>query len=129
MSKLGAVAVGAVVILGIVGFNAWNTFTPANPDHACAVTDKDHSYSHSKNSTKSVYRVYTKDCGVFEVQDSFFHGKFRSADTYSSIEVGHSYDFTAYGHRVGLLSMFPNIVKAVEVGKKSALPADPEPPA
>lgn len=60
-------------------------------------------------------RVYTEECGVLTVGDSLFAGHFNSADTWNSIEEGHTYRLTARGYRVGFLSMFPNIVKAEEV--------------
>ncbi|WIB65466.1 hypothetical protein [Curtobacterium sp. MCBD17_040] len=60
-----------VVALSAAVFGVVNTLTPTSPTHPCLVTGKDHSYQvTSRGGSRSVYRVYTKDCGTFEVQDS-----------------------------------------------------------
>lgn len=107
---VSGIAVAAVAV-AVFGADIANTFTPTSPASSCIVTGKDHAYT-SEGSSR--YRVYTSNCGVFEVQDSVFHGQFRSADTYGSIQNGHTYDFTTYGIRFGFLGggLFPNILKA-----------------
>ena len=59
---------------------------------------------------KSNMRVYTEQCGVLNVEDSLLDLQFNSADVFSSIKVGETYDFKTRGFRIPLLSMFPNIV-------------------
>ncbi|MGW8431413.1 hypothetical protein ACWGJ9_09825 [Curtobacterium citreum] len=105
------------LIVALAGVGAWNTFVPTSPEHSCTVTGKDRSWQHSKHGSSSQYRIYTSDCGVFKVADTWAHWNFRSADRYGALQEGHSYTFTTYGHRFGLFSWFPNIVKAVEVSK------------
>jgi hypothetical protein len=78
----------------------------------CTVESKDRA---ADRGGRSDARVYTEDCGVFQVKDSLFEGTWRSADTYASIEEGHRYNFKTRGYRFGLLSWFPNIVQAQEV--------------
>lgn len=65
----------------------------------------------------SQYRVSTENCGSFIVADSVFKGKFNSADAYSQITEGKSYDFVASGYRIPLISAFPNIISFSESGK------------
>lgn len=82
---------------------------------ACHVTEKDHTIDSDGNG---VYRVYTSDCGVLNVEDAEFLGKYNSADIYASIQPHHAYLFTTYGHRNGFLSTFPNITEAIDVTQK-----------
>jgi hypothetical protein len=79
----------------------------------CSVTDKDRA----RNSNgKSDARVYSS-CGVFKVSDSLLSTTWSSADTYSRITVGKTYDFHARGYRIPFLSRFPNVTEATEVTK------------
>lgn len=82
-----------------------------SPPEPCTVEDKDRT---TDSEGASVYRVYS-DCGVFNVEDAPFLGKFNSADTYRHIEPGKTYRFETYGWRNGFFSMFPNITHAEEV--------------
>jgi len=109
---LSGIAIAAVAAVAL-SLSALNTFTDTSPKTSCTVTGKDHSYT-SKGASK--YRVYTSNCGVFEVQDSILHGVFGSADTYGSILTGHSYRFVTFGHRIEFIGtgLFPNIIKATE---------------
>lgn len=103
---LAAAALTAVALTGCS-----TTTQQTTGGHPCKVTGKDHSYDHKGSS---IYRVYSS-CGVFNVEDAPFVGQFNSADTYGSIQIGHTYRFTTYGYRNGFFSVFPNITKAVEV--------------
>lgn len=102
---LAALIVGGTLALALTGC------APTSPETACTVTDKDRS---NNSDGKSIYRVYS-DCGVFNVEDAPFVGVFNAADTYATIEVGKTYEFTTYGYRNGFLSIFPNITEAAEV--------------
>ena len=103
-----ALAIGTV--LSLTGCAATTPY-PADQSTHCEVSDKT-ATSKSKGGTD--YRVYTS-CGVFSVADNFFQGQFNSADIYSAIQVGKTYDFEAYGWRNGFFSFFPSIAKATEV--------------
>lgn len=72
----------------------------------CVVTDKDRT---STSDGSSDMRVYTSNCGVFIIGDNVFTGTFDSADIYSNIEVGKTYDFKVTGKRISPLSVFPSI--------------------
>lgn len=76
----------------------------------CAVDDKDRS---TGSGGVTSYRVYS-DCGVFEVSDNIFFGKFDSADRYAAVKVGKTYDFTVVGWRIPVLSQFPNVLGATK---------------
>lgn len=107
-----AVAAIAITLAAIAGLTGC---TPTSPDHPCTVTDKDRS---TNSDGESVYRVYTEGgegCGVFNVEDAPAVGQWASADVYSSIKVGKTYQFETYGYRNPVFSMFPNITKATEV--------------
>lgn len=99
-----AVALVLVVSIGGIQTTVQSTAT------GCTVDDKDRSIGY-KNRTS--YRVYS-NCGVLEVSDNIFIGKFDSADRYAAIKVGSTYDFKTVGWRAPLLSQFPNIVEAIK---------------
>jgi hypothetical protein len=103
---LGIGGLALVLVLLIV---AWGVFYYEEDTHTdCVVSDKDRTTTSSGTSDA---RIYTDNCGVFQVADSWIKGEFNSADTYSDIEVGETYTFTTIGWRFGPLSMFPNIIE------------------
>lgn len=56
------------------------------------------------------YRVYTSN-GTYVVKDHFIDGtRFNSADVYGRLVAGKSYALTVYGWRIGVFSMFQNII-------------------
>lgn len=105
------VAVAAVMALGVgaAGCSAMSD----NETSICTVSDK--SATRNADNTGTDYRVYTEDCGTFQVADSITRKTFRSGDTYGKIKVGETYEFTHHGYRNGFLSMFPNITEVSEV--------------
>lgn len=76
----------------------------------CTVTGKESVMVEGNNQ----YRVYTEECGTFIVKDTLFAPRFNSADTYSSLKDGESYQFRTQGFRLGITSTFPNILDYVE---------------
>lgn len=78
----------------------------------CTVTDKDRT---TTREGQSDMRIYTEDCGTLSVGDNLANGVFNSADTYSKIDPGSTYQFTTVGHRIGILSAFPTILEVEEV--------------
>lgn len=66
--------------------------------------------SGTKNDIKleSQYLVFT-DKGTFKVTDQLLFGKFNSSDLFGKLEPGKTYNFTVYGFRVPILSMYQNI--------------------
>lgn len=101
---------GLAVIIGLIGFGVVR-YT-GNQTQVCTVNDKDRSSS--KNGS-SIARVYTEQCGVLSAEDRFFIGYFDSADVYSGIEAGKTYEFHTLGRRVPLMSSFPTITSATAV--------------
>jgi len=54
---------------------------------------------------------------ILQNRDSWWWGKFDSADVQYRMEVGKEYRLTVTGWRIPLLSMFQNIVKVEEIPK------------
>lgn len=100
----------AIVSIGFGAVSAFHTSTYS----ACVVNDKDRATNHDG---KSSMRIYTDNCGTFTVKDSILSGRFDSADDYSRIKVGKTYDFNTRGWRVPIVSAFPNIVEVKESSK------------
>lgn len=76
----------------------------------CTVTGKDRGFL-AKN--KSDMRVYTS-CGTFKSDDLLFIGQINSADIYGSMTTGDTFDITASGFRIPILSQFPVIQEVVK---------------
>jgi len=106
---IASMMLGAVLIAGGTGCGAMQPDETAT----CTVVDKTASKDYQSGSTD--YRIYTEECGTFQVADSITRGTWRSSDTYGRIKVDHTYEFTYHGFRNGFLSMFPNITEAKEV--------------
>lgn len=104
---IGAVIIGAAVIVGSTGCAAMNQKV-----QTCTVNDKDRT---TGTDGASVFRVYTDECGVLEVGDVWYEGNFNSADLYADIEPGHVYEFTTGGFRIGFFSAFPVIKESKQV--------------
>jgi len=67
----------------------------------------------NKNSD-SYYLVYT-DKEVFTIQDSMVKMRWNSSDVYGALEIGKTYDLTAYGWRIEYTSSYRNILEYKEV--------------
>lgn len=106
--------IGLVIVIFIMGGLGVSCVgkTQENTYTNCKVTDKDRTKNSDGNSDM---RIYTDNCGVLEVSDNIFKGQWDSSDIYAGIEVGKTYNFTATGWRVPVLSMFPGIVEVNEV--------------
>lgn len=112
----GMIAGIVVVVLGVL---AGIGFAIANGLHeetkVCTVEKKERIYAGKDSGVQQ--RVYTAECGIYEVGDAMLAGHFNSADTWASIEEGETYRLTSRGYRVPFFSMFPNVVEAEEVAK------------
>lgn len=105
------IAVIAVVLL--FGMSTCSVQYYSEDTHEnCVVDEKDRTQNSDGSSDA---RVYTENCGVFQVADSWIKGEVNSADTFGSIDEGKTYNFTTIGWRFGLFSMFPNIIEVEEV--------------
>ena len=100
---IGGVVAAAVLLLG--GFLYIGEYYSTDTHTGCVIEDKDRTRDAEGNSDM---RIYTENCGTFQVSDSFVTD-FKSADRFSKIKVGKTYDIQSYGFRVGILSMFPQI--------------------
>lgn len=106
--KIGKIAVAAlsVAVLGVTGC----AYANQTDYRGCVVEHKERLLNQGSSGEK---RVHTT-CGVFAVEDSLAGG-FNSYDTYAQLTEGKAYDLRTGGYRVGLFSMFPTIIEAVEV--------------
>lgn len=107
MDKLIFGGIG-VLFVGGIGFGVFNA-THVETHEDCIVTEKDRTRNSDGGSDA---RVYTENCGTFQVADSLLSMTWSSADTYASIDAGETYDFTTRGFRIPFFSAFPNIVEA-----------------
>lgn len=114
-SGTGGVAVGCVglifvlVIVGIASAVVFNFIALTHHTvQTCTVSDKSMGFDKDGHG---LYRVYTADCGVFEVEDAWYLGNYNSADLYASLQRGHEYVIDSTGFRNGFFSTFPTIVK------------------
>ncbi|WBQ03805.1 hypothetical protein [Kribbella sp. CA-293567] len=112
-STITKAAVSAVVAAGILfggAVSCRNYY--AEETQTCTVTGKDRT-RHAKGSGSDM-RVYTSDCGTFEISDSVVKGRWRSADLFGAMHEGHRYVVVSFGYRNGFLSSFPTIISATE---------------
>ena len=103
MGKLLKIAIG-VGILGVIG-------TCAGPHLVretltAKVTDKEVK-RYGEDDSK--YLIFT-DKETFENTDSLLEWKFNSSDVYGKIEKDQTYEFTVYGFRIPVLSIYRNVV-------------------
>lgn len=103
-------ALAAVLVLG--GVMTWGWHWGSEDTRTCTVEDKDRSTEQAEGGSRSVYQVYTEECGVLRVKDVWLRGHTASADTFGDLEEGATYEMTTVGWRVPLLSLFPVIVTA-----------------
>lgn len=99
----GAIIAAIFSALLIIGLSYTMNRNEVGP---CTVTGKESVMVEGNNQ----YRVYTEECGTFVVTDTLFALRFNSADTYSSLKDGESYQFRTQGFRLGITSTFPNIL-------------------
>lgn len=105
---LGVLIIAAVIAAVTGGVALWKSYYSEDTHTNCKVLSKDRTKNSDGNSDA---RVYTENCGTFQVKDTLVKGNFRSGDLYGSIQPDHVYDFTSIGWRNGFFSMFPNIIK------------------
>jgi|ERR1044072_6811404 hypothetical protein len=107
------ILIGIAAVLFIVGAVVVWVASVSHIEHrTCTVSEKDRARNSDGGSDA---RVYTEECGVLKVADSYTQGHLNSADTYSQIKPGQKYDFKLQGYRIPIFSQFPNIVEATPV--------------
>lgn len=106
-ARLTASAIGVLIIIaGAVGVTIASQHA-GEQTRTCTVTSKDRT---TDRDGRSDARIYTEQCGTMQISDLFARGQFDSADIYSAIQEGHTYEITSVGWRVGFLSAFPKIL-------------------
>lgn len=113
-------AIGVLVALGVLAFLAIGgaslyAKTSSQKVSTCTVTSKDHTIAVKSGSTTPVYRVYTDECDVLNIEDNPFFGIYNSASIYGKIKEGHTYQIKTVGWRIPFLSQFPDILEAKEI--------------
>ena len=106
----GFVVAGVIILFIILALAATITELAETPRVGCTVTYKDRV----QGDEGSDMRVYTKECGTFQVRDSPLNGVWNAADVFGDIEEGQRYDFKTVWPRVPVLSMFPVIVDVAQ---------------
>ena len=110
MSKGFAAIVSLLLVTGAV--NTAINFSTVRYE-TVTITEKERV----ANGKTAQYQVWTEKDGVYTVKDDLLQGKFNAADTYGQLKAGNAYKVKVNGFRVGLFSMFPNILEAEKVSK------------
>ena len=106
----GPVIVLALLLLGAAaGPVVWASHETTQ---TCTVESKDRA---AGKDGESQMRVYTADCGVFEVTDTLLKMRLDAANRYAALLPGHRYQLTTIGFRVPALALFPNVIDARDV--------------
>jgi hypothetical protein len=113
-----AVAIVVLMIFVVGGLYTW-AYMSTRETETCTVTDKTattkvKSDGNGNNTSSTDYRVYTSDCGVLTIHDSWLLLRFNSADIYGQLQEKKTYTLDVVGWRNGFLSQFPNILGAEE---------------
>ena len=115
MKKLITAGVIAIAAFSLTGCQNLVQNEPA----VCTVVDKDRSTQTVDGASKSVFRIYTENCGedneTLGLADNILQGNLRSSDMYAKIKVGETYRFETVGVRAGWASSFREIVRFTKV--------------
>lgn len=103
------VAIAVLFVVAGIGFTFFQTVGNETTHTSCVVTGKDRTMN---TEGESQMRVYTENCGTFQITDNVFKGFWNSADVYGKIKEGETYTFKTTGIRSGFGSFFPNIYEA-----------------
>jgi len=99
-----------IIILGLGATFGYQYGTAR--DVTITVTDKERIVEKGEDGG-SYYLVFTED-DAFKNEDALFYGKFKSSALQAKLKVGETYKVKVYGWRIGVFSMYPNIVKIVD---------------
>jgi hypothetical protein len=121
LRRILIVGIPSVIVIGLLFTNAPYQYLTARTIENVLIKDKQiTTTSDTKDGTvKSTYLIYT-DHGVFRNDDAGWHLKFDSSDVYAMLDRDQRYNLKVYGWRIRILSMYPNIVKAVPTRTKRA---------
>lgn len=73
------------------------------------------TYTGSSRRNGTQYYVDTDDGSVYQVEQTVLLGFYKAAELWNTLTPGTTYEVKAYGMRVGILGMFPNIYEAKQV--------------
>lgn len=110
-----ATFVAVAILVGALISWIWTVNFGSERTETCTVSGKDWAQKVTSGNSTSEYRIQTEECGVLKITDNLLRLQFNSADRYAELEESATYDFTLIGFRIGLFSMFPNIIAAEEV--------------
>jgi hypothetical protein len=99
----------AIIILGLGAAYQYGTAREVK----ITVDDKERIVKGSGDSMDSYYLVFTENA-TYKNEDSFLYMKFRSSDIQGKLKIGETYTVKVYGWRIGLFSIYPNIIKIIE---------------
>ncbi|PPG35193.1 hypothetical protein C5E10_06270 [Pseudoclavibacter sp. RFBG4] len=112
LGVVGGLAVAAMIAGGI----AFTVVSIQHEEtHTCTVTGKDLRMPSTSDEAQSP-RLYTAECGTFQIADVLFVS-YESGDIYGSLVEGEAYELTTRGFRIPIMSVFPSIVEVEAVGR------------
>lgn len=115
MKKLITAGVIAMAAVSLTGCQNLVQNDPA----VCTVIDKDRSTQVVDGASKSVFRIYTENCGpdneTLGLADNILAGNFNASDMYAKIKVGDTIRVETVGVRNGFFSSFREIVRFTKV--------------
>ena len=116
-TKIGAAVV--IVLFLALGFGGCMLYKSSEKMVTFTVEDKERVTECDGNgSCSSYYLVFTNN-GVYKNEDDMAYGKFRSSDLQGRLKEGQTFHCKVAGWRVGLFSMYPNIINCEEAGSIS----------
>lgn len=111
--KAVLLAASTIAIAALIAVSAWYTYGTAETV-TVRVVKTERVTTGSGDQVSSKYLVFAVG-ETFQNSDSIWYGKFNSSDLHGRIDSG-TYEMKVYGWRVPFLSMYRNIVDAVQTG-------------
>lgn len=108
MKSVG-IGAGVLLLIMVLFFTGAAALSGSENTWTATIEDKERINDCSGDTCESYYLVFT-DVGVFKNSDSIIYGKFNSSDVQGRLKIGETYTFTSVGWRVGVFSMYPNII-------------------
>lgn len=109
---------GLASILTLISFFWWWVCAIFTFEYTAYVNDTQTTYN--KNIKDSEALVFT-DVTTFKVEDSILFFRFDSHDFYGKIKKDCSYKIKAFGFRIPIFSIYPNIVDIEQISCKTDL--------
>lgn len=87
-------------------------------DYVVTITEKEVKRSDDSDKYLIFGKLEDNSVKVFENSDVLLKGKFNSSTVQASLEVGKTYKLSVIGWRVGVFSMYENIVSFEEINNE-----------